>query len=136
MYEDAYLETQVLTAPGPRLHLMVVEGALRSARQAQAALEQKEFENSHQLLSRSREFVSELIAGLNPEVAPEMVGTLKRLFAYIYRALALADIDHESGHIAEAIRLLESHRDTWLELLEQLPKEMLQSTDPETNWEG
>ncbi len=134
MYENEYLETQVMTAPGPQLHLMVVDGSIRFARQGKLALQEKDFELSHECLNRSREFLSEMISGLNPEVAPEMVGSLKQLFAYIYRELALADINHQPEHIDNAIQVLEKHRAAWVELIEQLPTQFMQKNDARTDW--
>ena len=65
MYENEYLETQVMTAPGPQLHLMVVDGSIRFARQGKLALQEKDFELSHECLNRSREFLSEMISAFN-----------------------------------------------------------------------
>ena len=136
MYEDEYLESDVMTASGPRLHMLVVDGALQFASFARDDLQNRNFEGSHENLNRSRECVSELISGLNPEVAPEMVGSLKQLFAIIYRHLAMADITHETAEIDQAIKLLTSHRDAWAELLIKLPAEKPgpEGTSP-TEWE-
>ncbi|MBR9800923.1 MAG: flagellar export chaperone FliS [Rubinisphaera brasiliensis] len=123
-YEDEYLESKVLTAPPLQLHLLTVEGALRFARQAKVSLEEKQFEQSHDLLNRSRECVSELIAGLNPDQAPEMVQSLKNLFVFVYRSLAMADLETSPARVDDAIRILESHRDTWLELIDKLSSQL------------
>jgi flagellin-specific chaperone FliS len=45
-----YLEAQVLTASPHRLHLLVVDGAIRFARQAQAALLDRKWEQLDRLL--------------------------------------------------------------------------------------
>ena len=123
-YEDEYLESKVLTAPPLQLHLLTVEGALRFARQAKVSLEEKQFEQSHDLLNRIRECVSELIAGLNPDQAPEMVQSLKNLFVFVYRSLAMADLETSPARVDDAIRILESHRDTWLELIDKLASQL------------
>ena len=138
MYDNEYLESKVLTASGPQLHLMVVEGAIRFARQGKESLEKQDYELSHERLTRSREFVTELISGLNPEMAPEMITTLKELFAYIYRNLALADIKLEVEPIETALTLLNSHRETWLELVQQLPEQQTAESPAQapTEWEG
>jgi len=120
---DPYLETRVLTAPPHQLHLMVVDGALRFSRQAAAALEQRDFETAHFSLNRARDCVNELIVGLKPDQDPDMVDRLKGLFIFAHRNLAQADLVHEPRLIHEAIRILEMHRETWVELIENLPKE-------------
>lgn len=75
-------------------------------------------------MNRSRECVSELIAGLNPDQAPEMVQSLKNLFVFVYRSLAMADLETSPARVDDAIRILESHRDTWLELIDKLSSQL------------
>lgn len=116
-----YLEMKVLTASPAQLHLLILEGAIRHARQAREALVSQDWEASFDLLNRSREFVSELLGGLKDDQAPEMVESLKQLFTFAYRNLALADLEREPTRVDSALRVLELHRETWLELLTQLP---------------
>lgn len=135
MYQDEYLETQVMTASPQKLHLMVVDAAIRFAHQGREALEVKDFEVSHEALSRSRQFVSEMICGLNKDRAPEMVDTLDKMFSYVYSQIALGDITHDVAPIDRVIKVLQSHRETWLEVLELA----IDSPTPEAtsqNWLG
>ena len=115
-----YLETQVLTATPYRLHLMVVDGALRFARTGLSAMESGDWETLDLALSRSRDCVSELLSGLRSETPSDLVDSVKSLFAFVYRSLALADPERNPQRIADAIRVLEMHRETWIELGEQL----------------
>lgn len=120
---DRYLQTQVMTASPYELHLMVVDGAIRYAKFAQQALERRDFEMSHLSLGKSREFVGELIAGLRGDHQPELVDSLKSLFNYAWKNLATADMTHEPLKVAEAVRVLEMHRETWRELGVRLKQE-------------
>jgi flagellar secretion chaperone FliS len=115
-----YLETQVLTASPHRLHLLVVDGALRFAQQALMALEDQNWEAFERALSRSRDCVTELLGGLRDDAGVEVVDSLKALFAYVFRCLAYADPQRDAQLIRDAIRVLELHRETWLELGEKL----------------
>jgi flagellar secretion chaperone FliS len=121
--QDDYLETEVLTATPYRLHLLTLDGAIRFARQASAALERSNFEAAHAALNASRGLVGELIGGLDESHAPELVPTLKAVFVFAYRNLALADIEHQTGKIHAAIRVLSLHRETWVALHERLLEE-------------
>lgn len=120
---DEYLETQVMTAPPHQLHLMVVDGAIRFAQRGAQALQEHDFEAAHFALNSSREFVSELIAGLDASQSPELVERLRALFAFVYRSLAMADLHHDVGQIGDALKILEMHREAWRSLMEQLPAE-------------
>jgi flagellar protein FliS len=106
----------VLTASPHRLHLLVVDGAIRFARQAQAALLDRKWEQLDRLLSRSRDCVSELIGGLRPEQSPELAAQCKELFVFAYRNLVQSDLERDAGRIEAAVKVLERHRETWQEL--------------------
>lgn len=111
-----YLETQVLTASPHRLHLMVVDAALRHARRGAEGIEQRQWDVMFLSLSKARDCLSELIGGLKPEVDPELVEPTKQLFVFVYRNLARADFERNAELVQDAIRVLEIHRETWLEL--------------------
>ena len=115
-----YLYTKVLTASPHQLHLLVVDGALRFARQGLMALEGGDWEMFELTLSRSRDCVTELIGGLNTDGPGDVVDSLKALFAFVFRKLALADPERDPQAIQDAIRILEIHRQTWVELGEKL----------------
>jgi flagellar secretion chaperone FliS len=118
-----YLESQVLTAGPHRLHLMVVEGAIRFARRAVDALEAGRWEELDTALSRSRECVGELLGGLDFDRSPDLADRLKALFTFVYRNLALADSERSPQRIRDALRVLEIHRQTWIEVGEQLARD-------------
>lgn len=135
---DEYLEAQVMTASPEKLHLMVVDGAIRFAKQAAQAMQEKDFETVHESLNRSRDFVVELTGGLNDEHHVELVEKLKGLFGFVYRNLVDADLEQETKKIATAIEILEMHRETWRMLMNKLQEEN-RSTVPEPHnqsWEG
>ena len=116
-----YIENQVLTATPHQLHLMVVDGALRFARKAAQATEQQDFEQAHFALDKSRDLVAELIGGLDPAQQPELVDQLKALFVFVYENLNHADVKQDASYIHDGIKVLSIHRESWCELIEQLP---------------
>ncbi len=122
--EDQYLEANVMTATPYQLHRMVVDGAIRFAVQAEAAIEQGDIEAAHIALNSSREFVAELISGLDENNAPELVGQLKSLFCFVYKNLAEADFEQNIEHVTNALSILRMHRETWVELAEKINKEV------------
>jgi flagellar secretion chaperone FliS len=118
-----YLEAQVLTASPHRLHLMVVDGAIRFARRALDALTGERWEELDTALSRSRDCLAELVGGLDAGQTPDLTVRMKSLFAFVYRSLVLADLERSPGRIQDALRILEIHRETWLELGEELARQ-------------
>lgn len=117
---DRYLENQVMTASPQRLHLMVVDGAVRHANRALEAIETSNWETMHLELNTALDFVAEIIGGLDETQAPELVRSLKGLFAFVIRNLMYADMERSAQRLQDAISILKSHRETWLELLESL----------------
>lgn len=120
MNGNDYLENQVLTAQPHQLHLMVVDGALRFAKKAAQSIENKNFEEGHFALDKSRDLIAELIGGLDPSKQPEMIEQLKALFVFVYENLNHADVKQEASYVHDAIKVLNIHREAWSELVIQL----------------
>lgn len=127
---DEYLENQVLTASPHQLHLMVVDGAIRFARQGLAALEEQRWEAMGKTLNRARDCVTELIGGLNVHQGPEVADHTKTIFLYVYRALVVAELERNPRQIDDAIRLLNLHRETWVELGQKLKAGSVAAAQP------
>src|SRR6476661_296928 len=68
---EKYLETQILTATPQRLRLMLIEGAIRQARAAQAAWNGGHSTKAIEAVGNCRSIISELSAGIRPEMTPE-----------------------------------------------------------------
>ena len=131
-YGDEYLETRVMTAAPQELHMMVVDGAIRFATQAQESFGDDDFESAHLSLCRSREFVAELIAGLDTERKDDVVEKLRGVFGIVYRSLNDAELERDVEKVRAALRILHVHRDTWRQLTEQLKSENIGNTPPPT----
>jgi flagellar protein FliS len=136
----AYLEAQVLTATPERLHLMVVDAAIRFARQAKAALEAKDIDTAFLSLGNCRSCVTEILGGINAEPNPELAERLKGLFVFVQRSLMFADIKRDPELVRDALVILETHRETWLRLMERVLQEKAALRGPhaaeivETSW--
>ena len=59
-----YLRTKVLTATPEQLQLMLYDGAIRFGEQARAALNEKNYEQSYNLISRMQKIITELSCSL------------------------------------------------------------------------
>lgn len=115
-----YLEAQVLTAPPHRLHLLVVEAAIRFSRQALAAFSAQDWLTGETALSRARACVAELLCGIRTEVAPDLAERQTRLWLFTYRCLALGELLRDRRKVEDALRILELHRETWLDMSTRL----------------
>ncbi len=117
---DEYLETKVMTSTPYQLHLMVIDAALKHALAAEASLQERRIDKAHASLSNARKFVIELITGLDPNRMVETVDRLKALFLFIHRRLIDAERQRDPRPVADAVAILRQHRQTWLDLGDEL----------------
>lgn len=120
---DAYLKTQILTAPPEKLQLMLYEGALRFATQAGERMGQGDYEASYGLLVKAQNIVLELVCGLRPEHNPSLCNRMASLYTFIYRRLVESNVSHDRKPLNDAVSILSMLRDTWIELLERLAEQ-------------
>ena len=107
-----YIESKILTAPPHKLHLALIDGALRFGRQAEEALRREAPKEAATPLLRVIEIVEEMLAGVR-----ESQATLNRQIGgfslFLFRMVAEAKINDDPAKLADALRLLEYERETW-----------------------
>jgi flagellar secretion chaperone FliS len=113
-----YLESKVLTAPPHRLHLMLIEGALRFGRQAEAALKRGDQSAASAPLLRVMDIVGEMLAGVRDQKTDLNV-RLADLYWFLFRRVTEAKINADAAALAESLRLLEFERQTWQQACEK-----------------
>jgi flagellar protein FliS len=116
---ETYLETQITTATPQQLRLMLIDGAIRFARQTQDQWRMQQQEAALESLIRCREIVSELIAGVRPDESP-LAQQVTALYGYLFSALTEAQQTRDATQLAAVIRVLEDDRETWRQVCEQL----------------
>jgi flagellar protein FliS len=112
MQQSRYLESKVLTAPPHRLHLMLIEGAIRFGRQAEAALGRGDTLSAAAPLLRVIDIVGEMLAGVR-ERKNALSEKLADLYYFLFRRATQAKINADSAALADVLRILEYERQTW-----------------------
>lgn len=120
---NAYLRQRVFSATPEELRMMLLEGALRFARQGADGLRERNFEKSYQGIHQCQDILMELINALRPEIAPDLCRQLAGLYTFMYRRLMEASSQRDAGIVDEVIRLLEYENETWALALEKLREE-------------
>jgi flagellar protein FliS len=118
-----YLRTKVMTATAEQLQMMLFDGAIRFCEQARLALEKKNFEQSYWALTKAQAIVNQLICALKPDILPDLCKRLKGLYAFAYRRLVDANMNHRTQSLDEALDVLRYQRQTWAMLMENLGKQ-------------
>jgi flagellar protein FliS len=117
---EEYLRNAVLTATPEQLHLMLYDGAIRFVRQGREAMKQKEYDTSCEKFLRAQKIVTEMKAGLRPEVQPELCEQLTSIYNFVYWRLVEANLRHDHSAVEEALQILEYQRETWRLLVEKV----------------
>jgi flagellar protein FliS len=120
---NQYLQDAVLTATPEQLQLMLYDGAIRFATQARDALQAKDIERTHNLLTKAQRIVVEMQTSLRPEVAPEICSQMAGLYTFVYRRLVDANLQKDLVALDEALQILNHVRQTWLLLMDSLQQE-------------
>jgi flagellar secretion chaperone FliS len=114
-----YLESKVLTAPSYRLHLMLIDGAIRFGRQASEALRRGDQPSAATALLRVIDIVGEMLAGVRHEPA-DLNKRLTDLYWFLFRLASEAKVNSDAEKLAVLLRLLEYERQTWQMLCDRL----------------
>ncbi len=119
MQHSSYLESKILTASPQRLHLMLIEGAIRFGRQAEEALRRGGEAEAATPLMRVIDIVGEMLASARANTS-ELNLNIADLYWFLFRRISEAKINADAAALAEAMRLLEFERQTWQLLCEKL----------------
>ena len=120
---SAYLRTKVMTASPEQLRLMLLEGAVRFARQAGEGLGARDYEKAHSGFSQCRAIVLELLASVRPGPDQELGERVKSLYSFMYSELVEASFQKDAERLEKVIALLEYEVETWKMLMARLAEE-------------
>ena len=117
--QDEYFASQVLTASPHKLHLMLIEGAIRFGRQAAAAMGRGDFESASAPVVRMLDVVGEMLASVR-QLKSDLNQEIAKLYLFLFRRVSEAKVNDDAELLAEALRLLEYERETWRLVCEKL----------------
>ena len=128
-HRSQYLESKVLTAPSHRLHLMLIEGAIRYGKEAETALRQGDAVAADAPSMRLIDVISELLVGVR-QSKTELNQKIAGLYLYLFRLVGAAKLNDDPEPLAEALHLLEFERQTWQLVCDKLGNEPASSGLP------
>ncbi len=135
MGSKAYRRVDVETASQGRLVVMMFNGAISQAVEAQRQLEAENGTGAHEHLIQAQEIIAELRSALNMD-AGEVAQNLDRSYEYFHHLLVTANIKKAAGPIEECVNLMTSMRDTWQELFSGMEREETVDIPPAINKHG
>ncbi|QDU77557.1 Flagellar protein FliS [Bremerella volcania] len=118
---ENYLETEVLTATPQKLQLMMINGAIRFAYQAQQLSEQQEKEEAWERLMRCREIVAQILCSIKND-GSELMQNVAGIYFFLFQELTDLHAKDEYHRLEGVLNVLNEERETWEELCRQMPE--------------
>ncbi len=120
---DAYRKTQATTANRETILLMLYAGAIRFLKGAIEAGERKDLAERNRLTARTQDIVHELRSVLDFKIDGGIASELERLYTFVTSRLVSATLEHNIGHLREALKVLETLNSAWEEAIASLKKQ-------------
>jgi flagellar biosynthetic protein FliS len=114
-----YLESKVLTASQPRLHLMLLEGAQRQGRIAQQAGQAEYWGEFYASMDKLMAIMEELVRSVADSKNP-IAESLEEQYAFLYRELAASRFSLDTNKLAECMKLMDFERETWKQVCDKV----------------
>lgn len=112
---NAYKNNSVNYASKEQLLLMLLEGAVKFAKRARLGIEEKNIKVAHENIIKTQNIFFELMATLDVDKAGVWGKELYRVYEFITRRLADANIKKSVEIMDEVLPLIEEVRDMWTE---------------------
>jgi flagellar secretion chaperone FliS len=133
---NPYFEQIILNAEPIELTRMVYQRAIVCVRDAREHLKNKRIAERSVAIMRAYAALSELLASLRPETAPELAGRLQSLYVYMQQRLLDANMQQADRPLAETLGLLITLEEAWTGVAATLaPKEEF-SGGENAGWPG
>lgn len=115
---NQYQNVQVSTSSPEKILIMLYDGAIKFIKIALAKLADGDLAGKGLYISKAQAIVAELMNTLNHEVGGDMAVQLEQLYNYLIAELVSANIKNAPQHLENAVRIMTSMRDTWMEAAE------------------
>jgi flagellar secretion chaperone FliS len=110
---DNYLKTAVATASPEKLHLMLIDAAIRHVERAQQSREAGRPEEGLAEITHAQEVVNYLIGSMDHQSGSELVKKVTGVYLFVFRRLVDAGLNSDGQLLADALRILQIERETW-----------------------
>ena len=117
---ETYFANEVLTATPQKLHLMLIEAAIRLGNQTLEHWREGRDTQASESIVRCQRILAEMLKGLRPKQMPELVGKVASVYIFLYRSFVQAQLQRDPVQLNDALRVLEIERETWRKVCEQL----------------
>lgn len=110
---DNYILAEVQTATPQKLQLLLVEAAIKNIHRTKHAWSEKKFDVGLDYLTKAQDIVAEILSSLDVESNPAIAKQLASIYLFVFRRLAESGMSNDEEKINDALRVLNSERETW-----------------------
>ena len=120
---NQYQNVQVTTSNPEKILIMLYDGAINFTKIAIEKLAKGDVAGKGLYIGKTHAIVAELMETLNHEVGGDISRQLQRLYSYLIDELVNANIKNSPVHLENALKIMTSMRDTWVEAADIAKKE-------------
>ncbi|MDR2760998.1 MAG: flagellar export chaperone FliS [Planctomycetaceae bacterium] len=114
-----YLQAEVSTATPQKLQLLLVEAAIKNVHRTKQAWKDSRFDVGVESLTVAQDIISEILCSLDMEGNPTIAKQLASIYLFIFRRLAEGGMWRDESKLDDALRVLNSERETWQQVCEK-----------------
>ena len=119
-----YRQTQVLTASGVQLIVLLYDSAIQAIELASDGITRRHQPDKARFLGRAVGIVSELSNVLDFEQGGEIAKSLYRLYDYMLSEFTQANLHNDARHLVGPLRCLKELREGWYTVAQQQNQSM------------
>jgi len=113
MLNNAYLESQILTADSIGLVQILYQGSIQAVRDARRHLADKDIRARSAAISKAMSFLNELASSLDHSTGGEIATNLAQLYRYMQDRLLQANLHQADEPLVETLGLLTTLDQAW-----------------------
>ncbi len=121
---ERYRTQGVLTASPVDLIVMLYEKCIKDLRQAEFALEKRNYSDANKCFKQAQDILIELMGSLDLQF--DIAKHLMTLYEYMLHEIVECNIKKDAGGLRPVIEQLDSLRDAWAQIRKQQPARSLE----------
>lgn len=115
-HKNDYLRNQVMSASPNKLIEMLIEGAIKSIKKAEMAIEDKKIEAANNEIVHAQDIVDELKFSVNKDIEGDIPQQLISTYDVVEQELIQANIHKDKNHLEIASTMLNELLDAWKQI--------------------
>lgn len=110
---QSYVQGDIYSATPQKIQLLLVEAAIKNINRCKLFWQDSKFEEALEASHRAQDIVAEMLCALDIQNAPDIAKPLASIYLFIFRRVAESGMLYSEEKLNDALRVLESERETW-----------------------